>query len=85
MLIQAIFLLKSLVFKTVSVPLCCNKTLAKVASHFAKKYQGYRHCCLIDTDGKRIKALKLYPIEDVWGIGRRYAAKHLYRKSLHPR
>ena len=22
-----------------------------------------------------VKALKLYPIEDVWGIGRRYSAK----------
>lgn len=59
----------------VSIGLAPNKTLAKIASHFAKKYQGYRHCCMIDTDEKRIKALKLYPIEDVWGIGRRYAAK----------
>ena len=25
-----------------------------------KKYPGYRHCCLIDSDEKRIKALKLY-------------------------
>ena len=33
------------------------------------------HCCMIDSDEKRIKALKLYPIGDVWGIGRRYAAK----------
>ena len=46
-----------------------------MASHFAKKYQGYRHCCMIDSDEKRNKALKLYPIDEVWGIGRRYAAK----------
>ena len=59
----------------VSIGLAPNKTLAKMASHFAKKYQGYRHCCMIDTDDKRIKALKLYPIEEVWGIGRRYAAR----------
>ena len=59
----------------VSVGLAPTKTLAKVASHFAKKYPGYRHCCLIDTDEKRKKALKLCPIDDVWGIGRRYAAK----------
>ena len=59
----------------VSIGLAPNKTLAKIASHFAKKYSGYRHCCMIDTDEKRIKALKLYPIEEVWGIGRRYAAK----------
>ena len=59
----------------VSIGLAPNKTLAKMASHFAKKYQGYHHCCMIDTEEKRIKALKLYPIDEVWGIGRRYAAK----------
>lgn len=59
----------------VSIGLSTTKTLAKMASHFAKKYSGYRHCCLIDTDEKRMKALKLYPIHEVWGIGRRYAAK----------
>ncbi len=59
----------------VSIGLAPNKTLAKMASHFAKKYQGYHHCCMIDTDEKRIKALKLYPIDEVWGIGRRYAAR----------
>ena len=59
----------------VSIGLAPNKTLAKMASHFAKKYQGYRHCCMIDSDEKRIKALKLYPNDEVWGIGRRYAAR----------
>ena len=59
----------------VSIGLAPTKTLAKMASHFAKKHPGYHHCCLIDSDEKRIKALKLYPIDEVWGIGRRYAAK----------
>ena len=59
----------------VSIGLAANKTLAKMASHFAKKYRGYRHCCMIDSDEKRTKALKLYPIGEVWGIGRRYAAR----------
>ena len=59
----------------VSIGIAPTKTLAKMASHFAKKYAGYEHCCLIDTDEKREKALALYPIDDVWGIGRRYAAK----------
>ena len=65
--------IKQYVGMPVSIGLAPNKTLAKMASHFAKKYQGYRHCCMIDSDEKRIKALKLYPIGDVWGIGRRYA------------
>ena len=67
--------IKQYVGMPVSIGLAPNKTLAKMASHFAKKYPGYRHCCLIDTDEKREKALRLYPIEEVWGIGRRYAAR----------
>ena len=67
--------IKKSVGMPVSIGLGPTKTLAKLASHFAKKYPGYHHCCMIDTDEKRLKALKLYPIEDVWGIGRRYAAK----------
>ncbi|MBR5064547.1 MAG: Y-family DNA polymerase, partial [Bacteroidales bacterium] len=59
----------------VSLGIAPNKTLAKMASHYAKHYPGYRHCCLMDTDEKRIKALKLFPIDEVWGIGRRYTAR----------
>lgn len=55
----------------VSIGIAPTKTLAKMASHFAKKHKGYNHCCLIDSETKREKALKLYPIEEVWGIGRR--------------
>ena len=67
--------IKQYVGMPVSIGLAPNKTLAKMASHFAKKYPGYRHCCMIDSEEKRIKALKLYPVGDVWGIGRRYAAR----------
>ena len=59
----------------ISIGLAPNKTLAKIASKLAKKYEAYRHCCIIDTDYKREKALEWCPIEDVRGIGRRYAAK----------
>ena len=67
--------IKKWVGMPVSIGLGPTKTLAKMASHFAKKYPGYKHCCLIDSEEKRLKALKLYPIEEVWGIGRRYAAR----------
>jgi DNA polymerase V len=59
----------------VSIGLAPNKTLAKIASKLAKKFEAYRHCCIINNDANRIAALKWLPIEDVWGIGRRYAAK----------
>jgi DNA polymerase V len=55
----------------VSVGLAENKTLAKMASKFAKKYKGYHGCCVIDTPERCEKALRLFPINDVWGIGRR--------------
>lgn len=59
----------------VSIGIAPTKTLAKTASHFAKKYPGYRHCCVIDNEEKRVKALELFSIDDVWGIGRRYSAR----------
>ena len=59
----------------VSIGLAPNKTLAKIASKLAKKFEVYRHCCIIDNDDNRIAALKWLPVEDVWGIGRRDAAK----------
>ena len=59
----------------VSIGIGLTKTLAKMASHYAKHYPGYKHCCVIDTDEKRIKALKLYPIDEVWGIGRQYTKR----------
>jgi DNA polymerase V len=59
----------------VSIGIAPTKTLAKMASHYAKHYKGYNHCCMIGTEEQRLKALKQYDIEEVWGIGRRYAAR----------
>lgn len=58
-----------------SLGIAPTKTLAKIASHFAKKYKGYRAVCVIDNEQKRRKALEMTPISDVWGIGRRLAVK----------
>ena len=54
----------------VSVGIAPSKTLAKMGSKFAKKYAGYRGVCVIDTEEKRRKALQLFALDDVWGIGR---------------
>lgn len=54
-----------------SLGIAPTKTLAKIASHFAKKFPGYRSVCIIDNEEKRLKALQLTEITDVWGIGRR--------------
>lgn len=62
----------------VTVGIAPTKTLAKVASKFGKKYKGYEGVCVIDTEEKRIKALQLIDIADVWGIGRKHQAKLTY-------
>lgn len=60
---------------SVSIGIAPTKTLAKIAAHFAKHYEGYHHCCVIDTEEKRRKALQGTVIKDVWGIGRQYVGR----------
>ena len=62
----------------VSVGIAPTKTLAKMGSKFAKQYSGYQGVCLIDTDEKRRKALSLFKLSDVWGIGSRTLSKLFY-------
>ena len=59
----------------ISIGIASSKTLAKVASKYAKKYAGYHGVCEIRTEEQRIKALSTFEIGDVWGIGRRAKAK----------
>ncbi len=54
----------------VSVGIAESKTLAKIASRFAKKSEGVLNFCdNKDTD----RILEKTEIEDVWGIGRKYS------------
>ena len=62
----------------VSLGVAPTKTLAKMASVYAKKHKGYKGVCVIDTDEKRERALQLFPIKDVWGIGRKHSKKLEY-------
>lgn len=62
----------------VTLGIAPTKTLAKMASKFGKKFKGYGGVCMIDTEEKRQKALELFPIEDVWGIGHRSLEKLKY-------
>jgi len=63
----------------VSIGFAPTKALAKVANRIAKKYpERTKGVYLIDDDEKRVKALKWLQIEDVWGIGRKHAARLQY-------
>lgn len=60
----------------VSVGFAPTKALAKIANKIAKKFPDITGSSyVIDTEEKRIKALKWTKIEDVWGIGRQNAKK----------
>ena len=59
----------------ISIGIAPSKTLAKVASKYAKKYPGYHGVCEIRTEEQRRKALSSFEVGDVWGIGRRAKAK----------
>ena len=61
----------------VSLGIAPTKTLAKVAARFAKKHKGYHGVCIIDNEDKRLKALDLTAINDVWGIGRKLSKKFI--------
>ncbi|TAF78251.1 MAG: Y-family DNA polymerase [Sphingobacteriales bacterium] len=60
----------------VSIGIANTKSLAKVANKIAKNFpQKTNNSYVIDTEEKRIKALKWLKITDVWGIGRQHAKK----------
>lgn len=72
--------MKTRVQKWVGIPVSIGfaetKALSKVANKIAKKFQDRTQgVYVIDSEEKRIKALKWTKIEDVWGIGYRTTKK----------
>ena len=59
----------------VSVGIAPTKTLAKIASKLCKQYPKLRGGCYMHRPQDIEKVLRKYPVEDVWGIGRRSAPK----------
>ena len=72
--------MKSRVEKGTGIPISIGtaptKALAKLANRIAKKFPNETGgSYVIDTEEKRIKALKWLKVEDIWGVGRRNAKK----------
>lgn len=59
----------------VSVGIAPTKTLAKIASKLCKQYPKLHGGCYMHQPQDIEKVLRKYPIEDVWGIGRKTARK----------
>ena len=55
----------------VSIGVAPTKTLSKIANLLAKKKLNYNGVCILKNLIEIKNALKLIPIEDVWGIGRK--------------
>lgn len=64
----------------ISIGFAPTKALSKVANKIAKKFpERTQGSYVIDSEEKRLKALKWTAIEDVWGIGRRTYKKAVVR------
>lgn len=64
----------------VGIGIAPTKTLAKVANKLAKQSGGI---CLLDGEEQIEEVLRNFPVDDLWGIGRRYASflKHNHIKT----
>ena len=56
---------------TVSVGIAQTKTLAKIATHGAKKFAATGGVVVLTDLDRQRKLMSLMPIQDVWGIGRK--------------
>lgn len=65
----------------ISVGVAPTKTLAKIASKLCKSYPKLCGGCYMHRPQDIEKVLRKFPIEDVWGIGRRTTAK-LQRRGV---
>jgi DNA polymerase V len=71
--------LRERILQQTGIPVCIGiaptRSLAKVANRTAKKYFKATSVCVLDSPERTAFALEHMPIEDVWGIGPKNAAK----------
>lgn len=66
----------------ISIGVAPTKTLAKIATHIAKKHIKMGGAGIIDSDEKALRYLKQTDVGNVWGVGRRWAEK-LRHNGIH--
>ena len=66
----------------VSVGVAPTKTLAKIASKWCKNRPELKGGYFLHRQDDRERILKITPVEDIWGIGRRFS-RMLYDHSVH--
>lgn len=69
--------IRKTVLKNIGIPVSVGigptKTLAKTANHYAKKISENQGICVLDSPAKINDALKLFDVDEIWGIGRQYS------------
>lgn len=82
---QIALTLRKKILKYTGVPVCigigATKTLAKIANKIAKRHHARAGVFYMDTADKTEASLKDTEVDDVWGIGPRYAIK-LYQAGV---
>jgi DNA polymerase V len=72
--------LRQQIWQWLGLPACVgiapSKTLAKIASHYAKKLKISGGVLKLDSDIRIKKALQNLPVREIWGVGAR-TSKHL--------
>ena len=59
----------------ISIGIAPTKTLAKVANKLAKKDKNCKGAMVLEFDHEITMALNIFPVEDLWGIGRAKATQ----------
>lgn len=71
--------IKETIYKETGLPvgigIAPTKVLAKLANRMAKKIESNNHVCVIDSEKKRIEALKWAKVGDIWGIGKNHVKR----------
>ncbi|MDD5581484.1 MAG: Y-family DNA polymerase [Methylobacter sp.] len=79
-------LIRKAIFRDTGIPVCVGmgptKTLAKLANFAAKKWKRTGGVLDLSDPVRREKLMKIVPVNEVWGIGSRTAAK-LNRLGIH--
>jgi DNA polymerase V len=73
--------IRTSIYNKLGLPVCVGvaktKTLSKLANHIAKKHKEFQGVFVINEQSKKIfdELIQQIPIDEVWGVGRKIAAK----------
>ena len=77
-IVSFVGIIKEAIEHGIDIPVSCGiaptYTLAKVATWYAKRYEGYKGICVLEKEHVE-KALRGLPVNDIWGVGWRTAPK----------